>query len=358
MKYFNLIFLVSMSLIISGCASSAKIIRGEEPIGIYEEVYLVKPEKDPRNLVDRVVLEFENIGLKVNLIERDEPLKGSQGTGFFINESGYILTCAHVLGNEKEATIWANDKRYEADLISKDDENDLAILKIRNEDNNIYPLFFREKEKISLGESVYAMGYPLSSVLGDNIRLSNGLISSTKGIKDDPNQIQISAAIQPGNSGGPVLGSSGEIIGVVQQTINPLAVFQQTKGALPQNINFAVKSEVVKNFMAENNIKYKEISNKKKIDDFEKIEKSVVKIISGIVPEGDENKAKLVAVFDYLSMWDIWYRFKYFVFSFYDLDKKTKLFQAGQGHDNMVSNENVVIRDTFKKIGDILSEGE
>ena len=82
----------------------------------------------------------------------------------------------------------------------------------------------------------------------------------------------------------------------------------------------------------------------------EEIQKSVVKVRSGIVSEDWEKKPKAVATLEYASIWDVWYRFKLFVIRVYDFDSHDLLFVAGQGRDNMVSNEEVVIKDTFAEI--------
>ena len=84
---------------------------------------------------------------------------------------------------------------------------------------------------------------------GNNARLSKGLINSTTGMRDDPKQLQVSAEIQPGNSGGPLLDHEGQVIGIIQQTINPWRIAQATGGSLPQNVNFAIKAEPVLEFV-------------------------------------------------------------------------------------------------------------
>lgn len=79
-----------------------------------------------------------------------------------------------------------------------------------------------------------------------------------------------------------------------------------------------------------------------------------MKVRSGIIPAEINKKTLLVAKLEYQSIWDIWYRFKRFVIFFYDLDSQQILFAAGQGRDNVISNEDVVIRDTFRQIRDTL----
>jgi len=147
------------------------------------------------------------------------------------------------------------------------------------------------------------------------------------------------------------------VIGIVQATINPLAVLQQSGGNLPQNVNFAIKSDVAAEFVNSNAkiIDLSKIHNNLELD-FSEIEKSVVKVQSGIIPEGLEDKSKFIVLFQYKTIWDVWYRFKYFVLSFYDFDTQNLIFEAGQGYDNALSTEGVVISDTFEKIKTTLGQ--
>lgn len=353
LSLFVLLFLVSSSVFF-GCVASTKVVRNEKveiKTQDYGELYFIKPEKDPRNIVPKVIEEFKNMGFNVRTVDSDKPIEGVQGTGFLISNENYILTCAHVVGEEHEATVWISGIRYEADVLSKDKDVDIALLKIRKDINlNILPLSFRSDMPYRLGEDVLTIGFPVSKLLGNSARLSKGLISSTKGMKDDPKQIQFSAEVQPGNSGGPLFDSNGIVIGIVKGTLNPWKMVQTTGGALPQNVNFAIKADIVLNFIKINN---EEIYTKLKTNQnssLETIENAVVKIRSGIISEDLENKPKLVAKLDYYSVWDIWYRFKYFVISIYDFDTQDLLFRAGQGYDNMVSSEEVVIKDTMAQV--------
>ena len=99
-------------------------------------------------------------------------------------------------------------------------------------------------------------GFPLISLLGETIKVTRGNISSVTGIDNDTSIMQISAPIQPGSSGGPVLDMSGNVVGVVSSKLNELAVAKAT-GSLPQNINFAIKSLTLQIFLDTHGIDYK-----------------------------------------------------------------------------------------------------
>jgi hypothetical protein len=178
--------------------------------------------------------------------------------------------------------------------------------------------------------------------------MTKGMLSSTTGLHDDAQQLQVSAEIQPGNSGGPLLDSKGSVIGVVNKTLNPVAV-AQASGSLPQNVNFAIKNAVVLDFVqnADGEV-FRQISYAEGRG-FEDAGKAVVKVQAGIVAPDVERADKLVVKLTYVSMWDVWYRFRFFALAAFDFETQEPLFIVGQGRDNLVSNEDVVIQDTLKK---------
>ena len=335
-----------------GCVSATKIVRNEEAaMQRYADVYFIPPKDDPRAVVPKVINEFKALGLNVMVVDPKRPLEGGQGTGFVVSRDGQIITCAHVLGDENSATVWISGVRYEADVLSKDKQKDLAVLKLRGTNPAGWPaLSFRTDKQYSLGADVFTIGYPLSSILGNNARLTKGSISALGGFKDDPNQIQISAQIQPGNSGGPLLDQNGMVVGVVQQTLNPLATMERTGGALPQNVNFAIRGDMVLEYLRTAHAALSQQLVFNQAYSFDDVQKSVVKVRSGIMAPELEKRPKLVATLQYKSIWDGWYRFKLFVVYLYDFDSHQPLLAAGQGRDNLVSNEELVIKDTFTEI--------
>ncbi len=353
------ICLLALMLLLSGCVSATRIVKSDSsPVKAYGDLYLLALEKDPRNVQPRVIKEFESMGLKVKVVSPDEPFAGTQGTGFVISPEGHVLTCAHVLAGEKVATIWVSNVRYVADVVSADKDKDLALLKPRTP---ITPLVralgFRRDQRYSIGADVSTIGYPLGNILGTSIRYTRGSISATAGIRDDPKQLQVSAQIQPGNSGGPLFDNEGVVIGVMQGTLNPVAMADATGGQLPQNVNFAIKSDVVLKYLQTDRAVYDALSYDRG-HSVENLQESVVRVRSGQITEEWEKTPKLVARVDYRSIWDMWYRFKLFVVRVYDLDSQQLLFAAGQGRDNMISSEDVVIKDTFAEIRKALGKDE
>ncbi len=341
-----------------GCGSATRSVRNEKAevkdLKAYRDVYVLAFDKDPRAVMPKVVAQFQAMGLNVNVVDSAK-LSGAQGTGFVISAQGHVLTCAHLFKEEKAATLRIQGRRYEADLVTKDDDKDLALLKIRDVQAAAFaPLSFRSDGAYGIGADVFTIGFPLSNVLGSGIRYSRGTLSSMTGLRDDPKQLQFSAQIQPGSSGGPLFDKDGVVIGVIQQTLNPLRTLQQTGGALPQNVNFAIKTEIVLDYLRSTDKDLYAATQLNKGRGVEELQKSVVKVRAGLVTDEWETTPKLVARVSYQSIWDLWYRFRYFVVRVYDFDTQDLLLVAGQDRDNMISDEDVVIRDTFAQVRKIL----
>ncbi|SPF33064.1 conserved exported hypothetical protein [Syntrophobacter sp. SbD1] len=348
---YPLLLLIS-ALLLQACVASMQLVQNKNAeVKKYGEVYIMAPQQDPRNILPQVVDEFKKMGLVVSVVDSPEKMPGSQGTGFLITDKGHILTCAHVLGEQNQATVWLSQTRFEADVISKNKDLDVAILKLRNLSGiHATPVSFRENKACRMGEDAFTIGFPLSKVLGDSARLSKGLVSATAGLKDSPNQIQISAEIQPGNSGGPVFDGQGMVFGVVQQTLNPTKIYQQTGGALPQNVNFAIRSDVVLEFIKTSDPGLYDSLRRNQGSTIEKIADSTVKVRSSIISEDLKESSKLVVRLQYQSFWDMWFRFRYFAITIYDFDSQDQLLIAGQRRYNPMSSEEIVIRDTFAQI--------
>ena len=140
-------------------------------------------------------------------------------------------------------------------IISQDRMNDLALLKIKEKTRIKKFANFRNKSVV-LGEKVVAMGYPYGKTVSSEIKLTSGSVSSLSGLGDEFTRMQIDAALQPGNSGGPLFDKAGNVIGVAVAKAS-LWAFLEAFGTLPENVNFGIKPSVVKTFLDSNNIRYK-----------------------------------------------------------------------------------------------------
>lgn len=101
---------------------------------------------------------------------------------------------------------------------------------------------------VRLGERVLVAGYPFGDIFSDTIKVTTGIVSATRGMGDDSGQFQIDAAVQPGNSGGPIYDRGGSIIGVVVARLDKLKVAKAI-GPLPENVNFGIKASTVRTFL-------------------------------------------------------------------------------------------------------------
>jgi S1-C subfamily serine protease len=169
------------------------------------------------------------------------------GSGFFIDAVGRIITNEHVLNECAALTVLLpNAQVVGAVKIQTDAELDLGLIGIPYAWPNWARLSFTN---IKLGEPVVALGFPLQAILGTQLNLTTGITSSMSGPNGDQRLFQISAPIQPGNSGGPVLNSSGELVGVVVATLGG-ELIASAVGVTPQNVNFAIRHGEVERFLA------------------------------------------------------------------------------------------------------------
>jgi S1-C subfamily serine protease len=165
----------------------------------------------------------------------------STGTGVVIVDSGIILTNLHVVdGAKRIRVIFADGMEAAADLIGARPEHDLAVLKAQSIPDDLEPATMRSTAGLRPGESVVAVGFPF----GIGPSASAGVISglgreyrSAEGKRILTNLIQFDAAVNPGNSGGPLVTNEGEVIGIVTGLLNP------TEQRVFVGIGFAVPIE-------------------------------------------------------------------------------------------------------------------
>ena len=167
-----------------------------------------------------------------------------QGSGFALSEKGYLATNHHVVDEGRRFFVRGvggdGTKRYEATVVKTDPRNDLAILKITD------PAFITlgavpyrfQPQVANLGSDIYVLGYPLSTQLGKEVKLTNGIINSRNGMQDEVTMYQISAEAAPGNSGGPVFDAAGNVVAVLKGTYKN----EPGQGYSVTNANYAIKA--------------------------------------------------------------------------------------------------------------------
>lgn len=177
----------------------------------------------------------------------------SSGTGFYIGNS-VIVTNQHVVNQCSNIQVFTKKGRYPARILAEDALLDLGLIEAPGLSMTRAP--FRKSNKVNLGEPVYVYGYPLSGALSSEGNFTVGNVSALKGLRELATNFQITAPIQKGNSGGPVVDASGNVIGVVVSKLDVLRAAMIT-GDFPQNINFAISLEAIKSFLRKNNAVYR-----------------------------------------------------------------------------------------------------
>lgn len=179
----------------------------------------------------------------------------ANGTGFFITEDGYLITNQHVgegnllddpLGIERRSIkVRTAAGELPARVIRSDAANDLALLKV---EGTFTALPIKPSRGVRLGETVATVGFPNPALQGFSPKLTKVEINSLAGLQDDPKHFQVSLPIQPGNSGGALVDSSGNVVGVVVAKLSQRAALATT-GTLAENVNYAVKSSFLLSFL-------------------------------------------------------------------------------------------------------------
>ena len=188
---------------------------------------------------------FTNVYIKMggsNTAIDDASIHSEQwtGTGYAIGD-GYIVTNNHVVDGAKTIAIKGvkgdMNTGYTAEVVTTDKVNDIAILRITDSqftDFGTIPYAVQQR-MADVGEDVFVLGYPLTQALGDEIKLTNGIISSRTGYQGNISTYQMSAPVQPGNSGGPMFDNKGNVIGIVVAGV---------PGA--ENVGYAIKTSYLK----------------------------------------------------------------------------------------------------------------
>jgi TPR repeat protein len=197
-------------------------------------------------------------------------LPKSSGTGFFLSSDGYFLTANHVVEDASRIVVKTKYLAMAAQVVKVDKDNDLALLKIvgafppavgthrasylnpetrlASVASRFRPLLIVDSDAMKLGESISTLGFPNLQLQGAEPKFTRGEINSLSGIKDDPHYFQISAPVQPGNSGGPLLDANGRVVGMIQMTLGDLNQLLRT-GMVSQNVNYALKSAYLVSFL-------------------------------------------------------------------------------------------------------------
>ncbi len=181
---------------------------------------------------------YENVSPSIVSVDADINDGTSSGTGIIIESSGLILTSGHVVEGEKKIKVTlSNGEKYDAQIVGSADNGDFALIKIKPK-KGLTIIRLGDSSKVKVGQKVLAIGNPF----GFSRTLTEGIVSRVDRKK---NKIQTDAAINPGCSGGPLLNTEGEVIGINQSIYNP----DNNKSNI--GIGFAIPVDLAKNFISE-----------------------------------------------------------------------------------------------------------
>jgi S1-C subfamily serine protease len=171
--------------------------------------------------------------------------QGSSGSAFFVTQKGHIVTNYHVVkGCNTNPKIKYKNKDIDTKIIAKDQLLDLALLKADLTNTKFITLADEKPKKL---QRIIASGYPFGEYISDDLKFTSGIVSSLKGPRDDSTLVQVDAALNPGNSGGPIVDEeSGELVAVSVMGM---------KKSISEGQNFGIKTNSVKNFLDANQVK-------------------------------------------------------------------------------------------------------
>ena len=180
----------------------------------------------------------------------------SSGSGFVVaRDHGFVLTNKHVVRGCGEVKVRVDGgEAHTASVRALDPDDDLALLETRLPAGPTAT--FRNDPAVRPGDDVVAVGFPLAGLLADQVNVSTGSVNALAGLYNDLHLLQMSAPVQPGSSGGALFDASGNVVGVVVTKLNAKVVAEET-GDIPQNVNFAVKGAVVRDFLRSQGVAFR-----------------------------------------------------------------------------------------------------
>lgn len=232
--------------IVSNEKQEEKRIEDEKKTKEAEEKRKAKEEEEKR------IAETKKKEEEEKKAQEEELYVIGSGTGFFVNKEGYIVTNEHVAGICQSLASYINGETHLFRIIAMDQRNDLALLRGEYRNKTYLNINVMGAE---FGEDIMAFGFPLAENLSSSVKLTRGIVSSLSGPENDISLIQIDAAIQPGNSGGPVLNYNGQVVGVASSGLNKIQMLLDEESPyIPENVNFAVSANTLTSFLRSNSI--------------------------------------------------------------------------------------------------------
>ena len=245
---------ISEYIVKSGNKKIAKLMAVEEKKKIAKEKK--RKEEEKKRIAEKKKKEQEKKKKPKIIPDDNKIVAASSGTGFYVSNTGHIISNHHVVEGCSTVKLTFKGKEVSADVLAVDKMNDLAILKADLTPSKVYSV---ASEDASLLEDIIIAGYPLGKKVSAAIKTSKGSITALAGYGDNYSEFQTDAALNQGNSGGPIMNQKGNVIGV--------AVANYGKKSGVESFNFGIKSSTLKTFANANGLKFlppnsREMSNK------------------------------------------------------------------------------------------------
>ena len=191
---------------------------------------------------DKVYAFLNKIDEGTKGIDDNEIIAASSGTGFFVSKEGHMITNNHVIDQCRTVKAIYNGKEFDSKVLSVDKINDLAIIKANINPKKVYTVSNNDAQLL---EDVIVAGYPLGKKVSAAIKATSGTVTALAGVGDNYAEFQTDAALNLGNSGGPIIDENGNVVGVAVSKITQAESF-----------NFGVKSSVLRIFANANDFKF------------------------------------------------------------------------------------------------------
>jgi len=227
--------------VLSGTEPPPDVHFNESPKPKNNEFETQPPASTKPNSVPKVVQDEIN----------PETFKVSSGTGFYVSQDGHIITNHHVIEGCQDIKVHSQGRVFNTYIIAADALNDLALLKADVTPDAVFSISPNGAFPL---QDIIVAGFPFGERVSSTLKFTKGIVSSVAGIGNNYSEIQIDAAIQPGNSGGPIVDEYGNVIAVAVSKLDMKKILKDY-GVIPENTNFGVKASVVKNLMEGNSVK-------------------------------------------------------------------------------------------------------
>ena len=189
-------------------------------------------------------------------LDDNKIVAAASGTGFFVSRTGHIITNHHVIDRCNSVKLHFNGQDVQGKVLVSDKANDLAIVKADVRPSRVYSI---SNKDVQLLEDIIIAGYPLGKKVSSAIKTSKGSVTALAGFGDNYSEFQTDAALNQGNSGGPILNQKGNVVGVA------VAAFGKKRGV--ESFNFGIKSSTLQTFANANGLNFltpnsRDLSNK------------------------------------------------------------------------------------------------